>query len=166
MPPSCGLPEQVDIIIIIIIIIITISSWTTSSSTSLTRAARACRASHRPSSTQLPSTPAPAAATGQRFFTRIFDSFYPSSSHIYLIQLVPSSPHVIISLHPDTSTPSTPWSAAARYITVNYNTGVHNQFYSLQFLTVPGPSISSFRSDLDQNLRIRRELDIRWRTSR
>ena len=74
----------------------------------LTQATQACSVSYRPSSTQLPSTPAPAAATGQRFFTRIFDSFYPSSSHIYLIQLVPSSPHVIISLHPDTSIPLHP----------------------------------------------------------
>ena len=73
----------------------------------LTQATRACSVSYRPSSTQLPSTPAPAAATGQRFFTRIFDSFYPSSSHIYLIQLVPSSSQVLmwssacpIHLHP------------------------------------------------------------------
>ena len=45
---------------------------------------------------------------------------------------------MIINLHPDTST--------ARYSTVNYSTGVHNLFYSPQFLKVPRPSISSFRN--------------------
>ena len=35
-----------------------------------------------------------------------------------------------ITSHPDTAAPSTPWSAAARYSTVNYSTGVQNRFYS------------------------------------
>ena len=86
-------------------------------------------------------------------FFQLHTSWIYYSIYFYIIFLIlyiflcssstPSSPHVIITSHPDTTAPSTPWSAAARYSAVNYSTGVQNRFYSRR--TPYGPGTEHFK---------------------